>query len=223
MKKILFLCCMLLVLAGCGDTQGNQPASAGGAEVTTKKAEKKLEPIELELTSGNYTAGIDIPAGKYDIEALKGNGNVMSTNMYNGGINAILGYPSNGLNEQLYENVKLPKDTVLTIAGGVVVKITSESVDKNSLAARNQSIKDSVDLGNGHFIAGEDFTEGVYNIVAVSGGGNVSSSNMYSGGINAIMGKPAGDFYEVEYKNIDLPKGTELSIDGVKIKLVPSK
>ena len=75
-------------------------------------------------------------------------------------------------------------------------------------------------------MAGEDFPAGFYNIVAVSGGGNVSSSNLYDGGINAILGtedqNELMDMYEQEYKNIDLPEGTTLTIDGVQVQLVPS-
>lgn len=86
-------------------------------------------------------------------------------------------------------------------------------------------------LGNGNFEAGVDFEAGTYDIVAVSGGGNVSSSNMYNGGINAIMGDDAkiaemnelgmGDMYKKEYKNIKLPAGTTLKLDGVEVKLIP--
>lgn len=79
----------------------------------------------------------------------------------------------------------------------------------------------SVTLSNGNYIAGTDFDAGTYDIVAISGGGNVSSDNMFTGGINAIMGTANDGFYEKEYKNIKLPTGTTLSIDGVKIKLVP--
>ena len=71
-----------------------------------------------------------------------------------------------------------------------------------------------------------DFPAGKYDIVAVSGGGNVSSSNAFSGGINAVMGteeqNEVADMYEQEYKNIDLPEGTTLTIDGVQVQLVPS-
>lgn len=76
-------------------------------------------------------------------------------------------------------------------------------------------------LSNGNFLSGTDFDAGTYDLIAVSGGGNVSSSNVYTGGINAIMGVANDGFYELEYKNIKLPTGTTLSIDGVTIKLVP--
>ena len=89
-----------------------------------------------------------------------------------------------------------------------------------------------VTLTNGNYIAGKDFKAGVYNIIAIEGGGNVSSSNMYDGGLNAIMGskqkikesKDIGmNIYQEEYNNIDLPKKTTLKVDGVKIKLIPVK
>ena len=59
----------------------------------------------------------------------------------------------------------------------------------------------TVKLSNGNYVAGSDFEAGTYDIVAVSGNGNVSSSNMFSGGINAVMGTRNSDFYEKEYKN----------------------
>jgi len=82
-------------------------------------------------------------------------------------------------------------------------------------------------LSSGNYIAGTDFPAGTYDIVAISGGGNVQSSNMFNGGINAIMGDDSyiaeyGDFYEKEYKNIRLPDGTELRVfNGVTIQLIP--
>lgn len=79
----------------------------------------------------------------------------------------------------------------------------------------------TVQLSNGNFVAGEDFDAGTYDIIAIKGGGNVISDNLYSGGINAIMGTADDGFYEKEYKNIKLPAGTSLTVDGVTIKLVP--
>lgn len=81
----------------------------------------------------------------------------------------------------------------------------------------------TVTLSNGNYISGNDFEAGVYDVVAISGNGNVSSSNMFSGGLNAVMGVKGGDLYQKEYKNIKLPEGTELSIDGVTVKLVPKE
>lgn len=119
-------------------------------------------------------------------------------------------------------------------------KSTNNSNDTNNTTNTISSIisdkydKDltEVSLTNGNYVAGKDFKAGMYNIVAIEGGGNVSSSNMYDGGLNAIMGskqkikesKDIGmNIYQEEYKNIDLPKKTTLKVDGVKIKLIPVK
>ena len=182
--------------------------------------------FEQEFSSGNYTAGIDFPAGKYDIVAVSGGGNVSSSD---GGINAVMGTEDQNelmdMYEQEYKNIDLPDGTTLTISG-VTVRLTSDAASGDPLPPRTQEITETVDLGNGNFVAGEDFPAGVYNIVAVSGGGNVSSSNLYEGGINAILGtedqNEIMDMYEQEYKNIDLPEGTTLTISGVQIQLVPS-
>ena len=158
--------------------------------------------------------------------AVSGGGNVSSSD---GGINAVMGTEDKNelmdMYEQEYKNIDLPDGTTLTISG-VTVRLTSDAASGDPLTPRNQEITETVDLGNGNFVAGEDFPAGVYNIVAVSGGGNVSSSNLYEGGINAILGtedqNEIMDMYEQEYKNIDLPEGTTLTISGVQIQLVPS-
>lgn len=80
----------------------------------------------------------------------------------------------------------------------------------------------TIELSNGNYVAGTDFEAGTYTITAVSGNGNVHSSNMFSGGLNAIMGTNNDGFYELEYKNIKLPVGTTLTIDGVTVRLTPS-
>ena len=77
-------------------------------------------------------------------------------------------------------------------------------------------------LENGHFVAGEDFPAGTYDIEAVSGYGNVYSDNILSGGINAVMGVASEDMFgtaERKYSNVYLPEGTTLSVDGVKIRI----
>lgn len=98
-----------------------------------------------------------------------------------------------------------------------LAKEEAEKIAKEKAELEAKTVK----LSNGNYVAGTDFEAGTYDIVAVSGNGNVSSSNMFSGGINAVMGTRNSDFYEKEYKNIKLPHGTELTIDGVTINLIP--
>lgn len=188
--------------------------------------------VDMQLSSGHYTAGIDFPAGTYDLEAVSGGGNVSSSNMYNGGLNAVMGVSSKNISgldvyEQQYSNIELPEGTVLSISGPTI-KITSDGASGAPLQKRDQPIDATISLGNGNFVAGEDFPSGTYDITAISGGGNVSSDNMYSGGLNVVMGtadKNANmlDIYIQNFKNADFPDGTTLTISGVDIQLVPSK
>lgn len=71
--------------------------------------------------------------------------------------------------EQEYSNIDLPEGVVLSISG-VTVRLTCDDASGAPLTPRDQEITETVELGNGNFVAGEDFPAGVYNIVAVSGG-----------------------------------------------------
>lgn len=205
-----------------GYTSGNESSSAPAASATI--------PYETELSSGFYTAGIDFPAGKYDIEVVSGGGNVSSSNMFSGGLNLVMGVEEKDaalgtdLYEQSYKNAKFDKGVVLSVSGGVTIKISSEAASADPLTPREQDISDPVQLGSGNYVAGKDFPTGIYDITAISGNGNVSSSNMYNGGLNAIMGTDASmDLYEKSYKNVEFTDGVELTVSGVNIELTPSK
>ncbi len=69
---------------------------------------------------------------------------------------------------------------------------------------------------SGNYIAGEDFPEGVYDLVPVSGGGNVQGS-----GLNEIMGVGGNDFYTNYFDNKEFKAGDSLKVSGVSLKLVP--
>jgi hypothetical protein len=239
---VLIIIIIIAVSAGGKDKNNtgtkNTPVPSTSKTTETTKAPTEKTPattsVSLELSNGNFTSGIDFPAGKYDIEAVSGSGNISSSNMYSGGINAAMGTEEannaivSDLYEQKYSNIDLSDGVVLYISG-VTVKITSEAADGSPLKTREQPNTKTIDLRNGNFVSGTDFPAGTYDIIAVSGGGNVSSDNMYGGGLNAVMGvaeknKEIGlDMYQQEYKNIELPEGTTLTISGVDIQLVPSK
>lgn len=240
---VLVLIIIIIAISSGGNDKNNTgtenaPVPSDNATTESETAPTEKAPattsVSLELSNGNFTSGIDFPAGKYNIEAISGSGNVYSSNMYAGGINASMGTEEankaigSDLYEQKYSNIDLPDGVILSISS-VTVKITSDAADGSPLKAREQPNTETINLGNGNFISGTDFPAGVYDITAVSGGGNVSSDNMYSGGLNAVMGvaeknKEIGsDMYQQQYKNIELPEGTTLTISGVDIQLVPSK
>lgn len=109
------------------------------------------------------------------------------------------------------------KEKALNAEKERIAKEEAERLAKEKAELEAKTVK----LSNGNYISGSDFDSGTYDIVVVSGNGNVSSSNMFDGGINAVMGTRNNGFYEKEYKNIKLPYGTELKVDGVTINLIP--
>lgn len=70
---------------------------------------------------------------------------------------------------------------------------------------------------SGVYVAGVDFQPGVYDIVPVSGGGNVQGS----GRLNVIMGTDNDDFYTGYYDNKVFQEGNELEVSRVSVRLIP--
>lgn len=182
----------------------------------------------FEFTNGNFTAGIDFPAGVYDLEAVKGGGNVSSSD---GVLNEILGVESKNVNSEFYKqkvtDVPLEEGTMVSI-NKVLVKMVCKEVKSKKVEKRVLNKSKKITLSDGEYIVGVDIPEGVYNIVAVKGAGNVSSSNMHDGGLNAVMGtkdknRNNNDFYQQEYFNIIFPEGTKVKIKNVTVDLIPHK
>lgn len=218
MKKLLALILSISLcfgLAACGGGSGSD-SSAPSIDTST-------ESYTVQLSSGNYTAGIDIPIGVYNLTAISGKGNVSSSNLYDGGINEMMGIDDGtGLYEASFNNLDMAEDVVLSISGGVTIELSSDAAQTKNLKERTPKGAECT-LSSGNYTAGTDFEPGVYTITVVSGNGNVSSSNLYDGGLNAMMGTDTSmGLYEQEYKNIDLPEGTTLEISGVEVKLTPS-
>ena len=221
MKKFIVMLLSAILcfgLAACGG------GSDGG---NADKPDTSTEAYSVQLTSGNYTAGIDIPIGVYNVTAVSGSGNVSSSNMYEGGINSAMGAEDvddpYDMYEQTFSNLDMAKDVVLSVSGGVTIELTSDAAQTKNLTKRTPEGSECT-LSNGNYTSGTHFDPGVYDITIVSGNGNVSSSNMYEGGINAIMGTDNSfGIYDKEYKNVELPEGETLTLKDVEVKLTPSK
>lgn len=204
------------------------PFSINSSPAPTPKATPEPTPIPTieftaVLTNGNYTVGIDIPAGKYDITALSGSGSVRSSDLFApNGISTTMGVGSEAYCEE-YKNVELTEGIFLSVSGGVEISIYCDKASGEPLKERIQPNTETISLGSGNFVAGEDFPAGIYDIVATSGSGTVSSDNWLDGGIWATMGVEESVIYEKEYKNIMLSEGVALTIERVNIDLIPSK
>lgn len=198
--------------------------AAKSAKPKTSK-ETMTDHFEVDLGAGNYVAGKDIPVGTYNFTAVSGTGNVNSSNLYSGGINAIMGTSADDYTEETYQNVSLSDDVVLSLSGNLVLHIVSENASTSTVEARVVSDDaQAIDLTSGHYTAGTDIPVGTYNVVATSGCGNVSSDNLYDSGINEIMGVAGSglsEFSVESFCNLTLDEGVVLTVDGVSVQLVP--
>lgn len=195
-------------------------------ETEQKKGDEEIpttEPFEINLKTGYYTVGVDIPAGTYTLTAVAGNGNVNSSNMYDGGLNEIMSAQTDEYSISEFKNAKLETGVTLNLSGTIELKLSCDSAEVSEIEARNNPLTEEVQLGSGNYVAGTDFPAGEYDVIAVDGSGNVSSSNMYDGGLNEIFSTETDGFSISEFKNAQLKEGVELTISSCTIKLVPSK
>lgn len=104
-----------------------------------------------------------------------------------------------------------------------------KDVDNEVLVVKNQEIKvgDTFKqaFSSGHYISGLDFPAGTYDVFAVSGGGNVSSTNLLEGGMNSMMATKDfvvgmdDDMYVEALEAIDLPEGVRVFVDGMTVEM----
>lgn len=229
---VIVLFILIGVLSQCGGNSGKStsfsPSSSSvstAAAVTSSKAissskSTSLQSYSATLGAGNYTVGIDIPAGKYNLTAQSGYGNVSSSNMYDGGLNEVMGTEQSA--QKTFTGAKFDKDVTLSISGSLTLQISSDAADVQNLAARKNTATKEYTFSSGNYTCGTDFEPGEYVITAASGYGNVNSDNMYDGGLNEVMGTTNGGLSQ--FSNAEFKNGTQLQISGgVTIKMSPSK
>lgn len=192
-------------------TQSSAPSSAAPSS-----SAPELKPFSEKFSSGFYTAGVDFPAGTYNLKAVKGSGNVISTD---GTLNVIMGTQSDDMYEKTYNNAEFSNGTILSISNVTVELASVDDVDP-TLEKRTNPATQEYTFSSGNYVVGKDIDAGIYTLTPQKGNGNVISDD---GVLNAIMGTDDDDMYQKEFKNVPLADGTKLTITGITVKLAPSK
>jgi hypothetical protein len=226
LRKLIVPFLVIFLLFGCASspTDGD-PKPTDNDPKPSEETKDVYAAYDTTFSAGYYTAGIDFPAGKYDLAAQSGMGNVICLESLPLGLNVLMGKPIQaGFTIETYNNADFKKGDVLSITSTLVLKISSKKALTSGIMKRSNTASVTVNLAAGNYTAGTDFKEGTYNIVAISGMGNVISIDSLLGGINAIMGNPVQAGFTIkEYKNVSFEKGYTLTITSLKVQLVPSK
>ena len=194
-------------------------------DTTTPKEDLSKVANEYNISTGYYTAGIDLPSGVANIIAVSGKGNLSSSNIYSGGINEMFGIDdTSSYYTASFNGLKFPNGTKLSLNSNLVIKLTFTQIDSN-FTGRTYDENAAKNLSSGNYTAGEDFAAGIYKIIAVSGTGNLSSSNIYDGGVNEMFGIDDGSgYYNNQFLNAELKDKDTLTVSGgLTIQLIPVK
>lgn len=198
------------------ESKSNKSTTEKVTEATTEK-KVKLTNFSKTFSPGYYTAGYDFPAGTYNLKATFGGGNVISEGA---GLNLIMGLKSDDMYTKTYNNASFSNGDVVQIASTLKLKFkTTEKVEKKPLSKYGRKGKKKT-LSPGKYLVGKDIKEGIYDISLVSGSGNVMSDD---GVLNEIMGSGDTTMYIKKFMHAPLQEGTTVEIDGVTVKITPSK
>ncbi len=231
MKKAMAFGLITIVFAGCSSadaensTTDNDSATESAADETTdiESPAPETQEYSTELTPGNYTGGIDIPVGSYDLTLISGSGNIFCDS--DAPINEIFGTDKDFNEIKSFNGVGVDQGDVLRTDGNLKIKAVSKKAQVKEMKPRKEDKSKAVTLSSGNYTAGDDFPAGTYIITATEGNGNVISTdkNNSDNDINLIMSPtPDSDMEETDtFNNATFDKGTTLELSSVTIQMIP--
>lgn len=195
-----------------GDEDDLSAATANDAHIPGELTDLSQVPDTYILSTGFYTAGIDIPVGKCDIKAVSGTGFLHDSEFE---MDEEFGVEKG--NVSTFKGLKLPEGVSLVVCEKLTVQVVFKSI-QSGFTGRAYDLSGAVEFSTGNYEAGDDFKAGTYNIVAVSGSGGI---NVGEGSVNEFFGFDDDDITEI--KHVDMPKGTELAVEGeLVVRLIPA-
>jgi hypothetical protein len=123
---------------------------------------------------------------------------------------------------ETFNGAKLPEGAYISITGTLVLKMEYTRVD-SAFTGRTSDESAALTLTPGQYVVGEDFPAGTYTLVAEDGAGNVTSSDIFFGGINEMFGKSDLSMYTPRFDNVELKDGWDLKISGVTVRMIPTE
>ena len=188
---------------------------------------KKYGEVCFTLSNGTYTAGMDIPEGKYKLVAKHGYGDVYSSNEemgideYMEAEDLIDDSDEDNESATEFSNLVLKIGDKVTIEDSLVLEFSSKNANLIQSIVRKEIGKE-VTLKKGVYTCGKDFEIGVYDIVLVEDSGNIEIEENDIGN-SYFFGSNYDDIREI--KNYNFKIGEKIHVYGKDfvIKLSPSK
>ncbi|WP_409015463.1 hypothetical protein [Anaerostipes caccae] len=196
--------------------------------------EKTGKRFSVNLTSGRYIVGLDLPEGNYTMTA---GGEELYFSANNDAQN--IGIYEEFTDEKILEvkryckvkNVRLYQGSLIEVTGrGHINCETSDANMKKMEEPRKNPLSKEVEV-DGVMTAGKDFPAGTYDVVAVSDGGEFKFTYEQDKddefGANSIwLSEDSKGEDPEKFVNLELMKGTEIEIppEGYfQVRLIPSK
>ena len=185
------------------------------------------EEVCFTLSNGTYTAGMDIPEGKYKLVAKHGYGDVYSSNEemgideYMEAEDLIDDSDEDNESATEFSNLVLKIGDKVTIEDSLVLEFSSKNANLTQSIVRKEIGKEII-LKKGVYTCGKDFEIGVYDIVLVEDSGNIEIEENDIGN-SYFFGSNYDDIREI--KNYNFKIGEKIHVYGKDfvIKLSPSK
>ncbi|MEH6956385.1 Ig-like domain-containing protein [Neobacillus drentensis] len=180
---------------------------AGTAKITAKTTNGKWTAATIKvpyvkyLSAGNWKAGKDLPAGRYQITTSSGSGNLFIGIGTNHFVNEILSSGEDGFGVTVVTTDIKAGDTI-QIAGLDSVKFT-----------RVTNVKSNT-LHSGYWTVGKDIASGRYKVTTTSGSGNLIIHRGSNLTVNEILSSKA-DGFGVTSVTVTLKSGDRIYISGL--------
>ncbi len=196
-------------------------------DYVTREIPEDGTDYEVTLSDGFYQVGIHIPEGVYHVELAEESADLHIADTENIIYDSVWFGDETEYDEVTEaDDIRLYNGAEISITGGGSLLFTTDNAQPFTQETAANPLTESFILEEGSSTAGEYITEGMYDILLaetdeyISFGLEISYPNELSEYLWASnsSGEP-----EERIRNVIIPAGTELTLDGGPVKLEPSE
>ncbi len=182
------------------------------------------------FTAGQYIVGVDIPEGEYQLEVSQGTG-LLNVSDDENSIYIYQYFSAEPKEEEVCElnEVRLYEGAEVEVRDGLTLNFASQNAQTEKLHSMKNPLTDEILLESGEsYVVGENLDAGVYDISVTEDWGTftyevpVEGTDEYMDYHSVFMDVDYGQDGIFVYRNVTLPKGTQVTVEGTSVTLTPS-